>query len=361
TVERYKRLSAGGWGIVYLEAIAADERGKARPGQLVLSDKNIDSFKRLADAIRAAAEPAPLIIFQLNHAGRYALKPLFAYHSELLDPTWNITPDMREATSAELDEASEAMAGAVVRAALAGADAIDLKCCHGYLAAELFRPANIRTDGYGGSYENRTRFFKAMLGAARAAAAENGVLFGARVSMQECFAGGIASGGPDGLEFDPSELDLFLSELGAAGASFTCETAGIPYLDPFVVRPWAKQENRDEALSLHHKLTAHVKRNHPGLAVIGAGYTLLGPGFAETAARNINKNEIDFIGLGRQSFADPETPKKLFGGDAVSVKWCKGCKTNNCSALLRGRAVTGCVIYDDFYKERLAELRNSAK
>jgi 2,4-dienoyl-CoA reductase-like NADH-dependent reductase (Old Yellow Enzyme family) len=359
TIERYKTLAAGGWGTIYVEAISPGERGKSRPAQLVLNEKNLDSFRRLADEIHAAADPPPFVIFQINHGGRYAIRTMFAYHSALLDPTWNIAPDSPPASTGEIENAASSSAAAVRLAALAGADAADLKCCHGYLAAELFRPANTRTDKFGTTYENRTRYFRTMLDAAAAAAKDNGLIFGARISLHERIPGGIGSAGADGLRFDPSELAPFVSELRDSGGSFVCETMGVPYLDPFVVRPHAGQENREEILKSHHEMAAWVKTGFPSLVTIGAGYSPIGPDFIRIAEKNISEGRVDVIGLGRQSFADPDTPKKLFNGDAAAVRWCKCCKRNNCSTLLLGRVPVGCVIYDSFYSRQLEKLKQS--
>lgn len=360
TIKRYERLSTGGWGIVYIEAIAPDERGKARPGQLVLTEENLDSFKSLVSRIRAASPDPPLIIFQINHAGRYALNPTLAYHSELLDPTWNIPPDMPEATTDELDAAARACAGAVRLAAASGADAADLKCCHGYLAMELLRPANTRTDKFGGSLKNRLRFLEILLDAAQEVSGPH-FFFGSRISLLEGFPGGFGSGSKDPLAWDTSELFPLLMTLMSAGAAFVCGTLGVPYYNPELVRPWKNYDEKLKVAAMHHRLCAWVKENFPSLAVISAGYSPLGEASPDTAGENISRGLVDAAGFGRQSFADPEMPLKLLRGDTDSINWCKGCKTNNCSFLLRNRVPTGCVIFESFYSLQLKKLKKEQK
>lgn len=350
TIERYRRLAAGGWGIIYVEAIAPAENGKARAGQLVITKENIDSFRRLTDSIRAASPEPPLIIFQVNHAGRYGLSPLVAYRNEILDPTWKI-PAERPATEGELSEAAEACAGAVKLSKTAGADGADLKCCHGYLAIELARPANRRDDDFGGAFENRTRFLKRMLGAA-AEVADKDFFYGTRISVMEGIPGGVGDApGATGTFSPEADAAALVDLLVESGSSFICETAGIPYYNPELVRPPAKHEKRDEVLSMHHDFSAWLKSRAAKCAVIGAGFTLLENDFLGKAGEMIERNQLDAAGFGRQSFADPETPLKIMNGDGKSVKWCKGCKKNNCSFLLRSGVHTGCVIYDDYYKE----------
>jgi len=353
TLERYRRLAAGGWGTIYIEAVAPSERAKSRNRQLVISEANLDSFRLLIDNIRDAAEPAPFIIVQVNHAGRYALKPLIAYHSEPLDPTWNIPPDMPAATTAELDTAAAETAAAIRLASRAGADAVDAKCCHGYLAAELLRPANTRNDAYGGCFENRARFLDTLLSAAAAAERETGALFGARVSLHENFAGGIGSAESDPTEIDGDAVKQIIEHIDASGASFICETMGVPYFNPEKVRPYRGCDDIDGTVIDHFVLAGLVKFFAPNLISIGSAYSILGPEFPENAETTISLGMADLVGLGRQSFADPDTPKKVLAGDFDSVRWCKACKRNNCSALLRSQKEVGCVIYDDYYKKLL--------
>ncbi|HOY62460.1 MAG: NADH oxidase [bacterium ADurb.Bin236] len=357
TIERYRRLSAGGWGVVYVEALASCERGRCRPRQLMLSKRNLDSFKRLSDAIRAASDTPPFIIYQINHGGRYALRPLVSYHSEILDPTWDMPEGGATASTAELDEAADATAETVKLCASAGADAADLKCCHGYLAAELFRPSNNRDDKYGGSLENRLRFMDALISAGAEAARDDGLIFGSRISIQEKFPGGIGSSGPDGTAFDFSGVAPLLERLKAAGAAFVCETMGVPYYNPETTRPQAGRPGLETALAEHHGMAGWVKSFNPAFAVIGAGYTSLKAGCVERAAKNIIAGDVDIIGFGRQSFADPDTAVKLLSGDAARVKWCAACGKNNCSTLLRAKAPAGCVVHDRAYRAELKKIQ----
>ena len=60
----------------------------------------------------------------------------------------------------------EAFGEATKLAKEAGFDAVDIKCCHGYLLAEL-SSAYTRPGNYGGSYENRTRLLKHSIQAAK--------------------------------------------------------------------------------------------------------------------------------------------------------------------------------------------------
>ncbi len=354
TIMRYKNLSAGEWGIVYVEAIAPSANGKARKRQMVMSEENLDSFKRLVDEIKVSSDPPPFVILQINHAGRYGLAPMIAYHSEVLDPSWHGVGDITPATADELDAEAARMANAIRLAAQTGADAIDVKCCHGYLAAELLRPMNNRQDKYGGSDENRFRFFNALLEAAAEAERDFGTMFGARVSLHEHFPGGIGSIGPEGIEIDRAAVNDIVFKLKSYGAAFICITMGVPYFNPEFVRPYAGQKNKSDVLNYFGRLNEFVRGADDDIMVIGSAYTSYGHMFRLWAEL---QTAADIKGMGRQSFADPLFPKKLFGGDEESIRWCRCCKRNGCATLLRSNKEVGCVVFDDYYKKQLKQIK----
>ncbi|MFH1538920.1 MAG: hypothetical protein ABIH66_08160 [bacterium] len=363
TIERYRNLARGGWGVIMLEAIAPSEGGKSRNRQLVLNRKTLPGFSRLIDAIRREDDRV-VVIIQLNHAGRYALRPKIAYRHQELDSWKGITPDTPVLTDKELDEIKKEMIELAECAAESGADGADLKCCHGYLAIELLRPANRREGNYGGTFENRARIISGMLEALKKPIEKKDFIVGSRISLYEGFEGGLGDDDADDHTVDAplcDDLTSLLSMLKAGGASWICETAGNPYLNPDIVRPHKKDTGRFATMELHHRLAARVKAAFPEFAVVGTGYTLFGVDFRQVAEKNLASGMVDLIGLGRQNFADPETPKKILNGDEESVRWCKTCPKNNCSYLLRSHMEAGCTINSDYYREQLKRLKAKEK
>ena len=69
---------------------------------------------------------------------------------------------------AEIGDLVKAFADAARRADDAGFDVIEIHAAHGYLLHQFLSPlANRRTDAYGGSFENRTRFLTEVVDAIR--------------------------------------------------------------------------------------------------------------------------------------------------------------------------------------------------
>lgn len=355
TIERYRKLARGGWGVIMLEAVAPSEGGKSRERQLVLDKNTLSEFSRLIEAIKKVDDEVVLFI-QLNHAGRYALEPKIAYHHETLDLWKGISAGTPVLTDKELDGIVAEMIELAECAAESGADGADLKCCHGYLAIELLRPLNQRGGAFGGPFENRARIISGMLEVLKEPIEKEDFLVGSRISLFEGFEGGL---GDDDADDAPlcDDLNSLLSMLRAGGASWICETAGNPYLDPDIVRPHKKDPDRFSTMDLHHRLAARVKAAFPEFAVVGTGYTLFGVDFRQVAEKNLASGGVDLIGLGRQNFADPETPKKILNGDEAAVRWCKTCPKNNCSYLLRNQMEAGCVINNEYYREQLKKLK----
>src|SRR5205807_2749138 len=72
-----------------------------------------------------------------------------------------------EASRFDLDRIKADFLAATQRGAIAGFDWLEFHCAHGYLLSSFISPlTNQRTDGYGGSLENRCRYpvevFRAM-------------------------------------------------------------------------------------------------------------------------------------------------------------------------------------------------------
>src|SRR5271166_5168548 len=171
----------GGAGLVTLEASAVLPEGRISPADLgIWKVDHIPELQRIARFIQSQGARAGI---QLAHAGRKAsMAPPLA--GERLLPAeeggWQpaapsaVPFASSYAVPRALDEAGiaeicRAFALAAQRALAAGFDYIEIHAAHGYLIHEFLSPlANTRTDAYGGSFENRTRFALEVVDAVRA-------------------------------------------------------------------------------------------------------------------------------------------------------------------------------------------------
>ena len=167
TIRRYRRFAEGGSGVIWFEATACCEEGRANPRQLWITEKNLDTYKRVVEEIREISRKKngfePLIIMQDTHSGRYSkphgkAEPIIAYNNPVFEGDKPI--DQSCIISDEgLDQVKENMISAALLAEKAGFDGVDMKCCHRYINSELLSAYN-REGRYGGSLENRTRLLR---------------------------------------------------------------------------------------------------------------------------------------------------------------------------------------------------------
>lgn len=344
TLNRYVKLAQGQWGVVVVEAISADPRSLARVNGLIMNKNNLDSFKRLVDAYKTE-NPDGVLLFQLTHSGSKTGK--FSRQVTMYEDPSN---DMHVLTSAEVEEIRQMMIEASYLSKEAGADGIDFKMCHGYLGAEMLRPANTRADEWGGSFENRTRFMRSSLTELKESIGQDGFILGSRISMYEGVRGGCGTMAADSLIEDLTEMKQVIAMMAEAGADYVNVSAGVPGVTSEVTRP----TNPSRYFYLHHFRYCKEARKAAGdMKVIGSAYTILKEEALDYGKENIDKGFVDLIGFGRQSFADPHFPQKLLQGD--SVQYCTAC--SGCTRLMVNQLHDGCIVYDPYYREMLKQLR----
>lgn len=357
---RYLNLAEGHWGVVIVEALSVVEESVARPNGLILNRKNLDGYKRLVDAFKQKA-PDTLLFFQLTHSGRHS-GPFSRRVS--LYPAGDALEGTELLTTDEIARIRDRFIEAALLAEEAGADGIDFKLCHGYFGAEMLRPGNTRDDRWGGSFENRTRFIREVVKATLAGRRSRNFLLGSRISMYEAIRGGCGTAGPDEIIEDLSEMLRVVSLLKEIGMAYVNVSAGIPSLTAEITRP----TKLSQYFVYHHfRYAALAKRTAPELAVIGSAYSVLtsikGMEGLVWAEENLSKGYVDFVGFGRQSFADPLFPKKLEQVDQLTktdrIHWCTTC--SGCSRLMASGWNDGCVIYDPYYRELFKELNAASR
>ncbi|HKB41652.1 MAG TPA: NADH:flavin oxidoreductase [Gemmataceae bacterium] len=195
TFRRYRRFGAGGAKLIWGEATAVLEEGRANPRQLLIDEQTAPDLERTLRECRQAhrdafGDDSDLVVgLQLTHSGRYSYRrPLLAFHDSVLDPRTPLPADGLpvgrqtaggdRATGRTVDTTYPLLDDDYLRrlvdhyvaaARLAhriGFDFVDIKQCHRYLLSELLA-AKTRPGPYGGSLENRTRLAREIITALR--------------------------------------------------------------------------------------------------------------------------------------------------------------------------------------------------
>lgn len=359
TLARYRKLAEGGAGIIFLEALTITRESRARKMQLGIYDKTARRLEKLIREMKAINSES-LILMQITHSGRLS----GASFSRVVSAYPTGEADVHVLTTGEIDEIGNEFARAAVIAQQVGADGIDFKQCHGYLCAELLRPANTRQDRFGGSFENRTRFFAETASKIKSAVGKSSFLLGIRFSVYEGIMGGFGTPGPEEVMEDLSEPRALARLVEKIGFDYINVSAGIPAITPEIVRP---SKNYPEGVYRHFGWAGAIKKIL-SIPVIGSGYSYLKEGnndlkdadpkkrsFKHWAEKNLVQGTCDMVGLGRQSLADPLFAKKILSGRISEINYCLTC--GGCSILLRSQAQAGCVVYDEYYKKILKEVQ----
>ena len=168
TFRRYRRFASGGSALIWFESAAVVPEGRSGPRQLMLTERNLDVWRRLTEETRCSAQAEGCgevtLILQLTHSGRYSRPqgrpaPVVAQCNPVLEAAMPEMPQAEPVSDDALARLEEAFVATAALAERAGFDGVDMKAVHGYLVAELLG-ARGREGRYGGAYENRTRFLK---------------------------------------------------------------------------------------------------------------------------------------------------------------------------------------------------------
>lgn len=184
----YTSLARGGSGLVIVEASAVSPEGRITPNCLgIWNDEQVTHLRDIVTAIKAAGSVPGI---QIAHAGRKASANIPWEGDDHIpaghDKAWQpIAPSAKafggdlaripsEMTIADIKRVQNDFVIAAQRALDAGFEWLELHMAHGYLGQSFFSPhSNLRTDEYGGSFENRSRFSIEMLSAVREVWPEN--------------------------------------------------------------------------------------------------------------------------------------------------------------------------------------------
>jgi len=383
TFRRYKRFAQGGAGLIWFESTAILPEARSNPHQLLLNDSTEPAFAELLRMTKDRAiqeygiHHEPFCVLQLNHSGRFSKpegvrKPLIVVHHSALDKVVNIDENYPLLEDGQLKCIQENFVKSAKLAYKAGFDAVDIKSCHGYLILELLG-AKTRKGEYGGSYQNRTRFLKETIELIKQEVPQ--LIITTRLNISNVIFSennwGISKNNNSGeWEIDLSEPKRLVKELDDLGLSLINATAGIPYFNPHVNRPYDRPikegcpepEPPLKGVERMFKFAHQIQEEVPDLPIMGTGYSWLRQFGGAAAAANIEKGYHSLAGFGRQAFAYPNFARDLLEkGQMKDKKCCITC--SRCSQLMVWGSKTGCVVrdadlYANVYKEASAVSKN---
>lgn len=324
-VAYHKARAEGGAGLIILEAARAHISGDSgRPAIRAYDDACIPGYRRIAEA----CHPFDCKVFaQLSHPGREmhiaadGTQAVAVAPSSIPNERFHVMPrEMPLSLIADIINGFEAAANRIHQA---GLDGVEVVGSHGYLVAQFFNPrVNVRTDKYGGSFDNRMRFAREVLNAVRRGAGPD-LVVGMRLSGEEKDHGGL-----DGVEC--LEVARALSQDGVLDylnvtAGTSAGLAGSMHIVP--------------AMSFETGYTAPLAadvRTKIDIPVFVAG-RINQPQIAEQI---LASGQADMCGMTRAMIADPCMPKKAMAGNTDDIRACVACNQACIGHMLNGYPIS---------------------
>ncbi len=287
--------AVGGAGLVFTEATAVEPRGRISAADTGLwNDRQAEAWARVAHFV-AAQGAAPGI--QLAHAGRKAssarpwqgggpVAPESGGWETVAPSALPFAPGYsapRALTIGEISPLVRAFRAAAARARDAGFQTVEIHAAHGYLLHQFLSPlTNLRSDVFGGSFENRTRLLLQVVEAVRGEWPEKLPLF-VRLSTTDWV--------PGGWDVEQS-IELARALKKCAVDVVDCSSGGavpdakVPMAPGYQV-PAAERVRRDAQI-----------------ATMAVGL-ITDPQLAD---RIIREGQADLVALGREELRDPHFP-----------------------------------------------------
>ena len=240
-------------------------------------------------------------------------------------------------------------AAAANRAREAGFDGVELHYAHAYTMAGFLSAQNDRTDGYGGSRENRVRLPLEVYREVRNRVG-NDYVVGVRFLADEVIAGGSRV----------EDAIYYAKEFAAAGFDFLSLSKGGKFEDaqqPKVgqaVYPYTGQSGYECMPTVLSDEIGPFGRTVPLVVAIkrevnNAGFNTPivatgGISTFEQAEEILRRGQADIVGMARQGLADPDWFVKVRLGRGDEVRRCT--YTNYCEALDQAHRPVTCKLWD---------------
>ena len=297
----------GGWGVIFTEQCEMHHTSEITPFiELRLwEDKDIPMLRKMSDTMKSygALAGIQLAYSGVNGPNLYTREVPMAVSAQPIRTFTNDPVQARALDKSDIRDLRRWFVNAAKRSKLAGFDLICLYGAHGFGIFQHFlsRVTNHRTDEYGGSLENRSRFAREVVADIRDAVGDTMGLT-MRVSLDETI-GDLGFSNAEVREF--VEMNRNLPDLWDL-AHGTWEDCSGP------------SRFKEEAAQVALVSGIRELTDRP---VVGVG-RFTSP---DVMAKMVRSGTLDFIGCARPSIADPFLPKKVEEGRVEDIRECIGC------------------------------------
>nr|WP_228023490.1 NADPH-dependent 2,4-dienoyl-CoA reductase [Aeromonas veronii] len=295
----YAERARGGVGLIVTGGIAPNLRGRLVPhGSQLSFPWQVSKHKKVTSAVH---QEGGKIALQILHAGRYAYHPFSLAPSALKAPISPFKP--RAMSERQIRGTIRDFAATAALAKAAGYDGVEVMGSEGYLINQFIcERTNKRTDGWGGSSENRMRFPVEIVRAIRDRVGTDFIII-FRLSM-----------------LDLVEQGSTLEEVIALGKAL--EAVGVTLINTGI--GWHEARIPTIATSVPRGafswVTAELKK-HLKVPLITTNRI----NTPEVAERILAGGEADMVSMARPFLADPEFVIKAAENRADEINTCIAC------------------------------------
>lgn len=297
-----RKLAEGGVGINTVSFAFVHASGRHLRKQIgIHTDGAVPGLAELAKGVQEGGARA---FIQIAHAGPHANRLYSGGQS--IGPSVMVNKkggECRAMTTGDIEEAIGWFADAARRAKEAGFDGVCLHASHGYLISSFLSPLyNRREDAYGGSLENRARFFVEVFRAVRREVGAHYPII-TKMNSEDRAAGGMSASEmvETALIFQKEGIDAIELSVGVNADAGEADVSSPP-VDP----------KTPEEEGYFKKAAALYKKGVTAPLILVGGFRSL-----EGCERTLEAKEADFIALSRPLVREPDLIKRWERGDTA--------------------------------------------
>jgi len=320
----YQRMAAyfeerakGGVGLIVTGGIAPNRQGWVAPFSSRLTNKRVArKHRKITEAVHKYDGK---ICMQILHSGRYGYHPLAVSASNIKSPISMFKP--KALTERGVQNTINDYVKCAELAKYAGYDGVEIMGSEGYLINQfIVKRTNRRTDGWGGSYENRIKFPLEIVKRTRDKVGSDFIII-FRLSMLDLVEGGSSW----------DEIVQLAKELEKAGVTIINTGIGwhearIPTIATMVPRgafSWVTKRMMGE-VKIPLITTNRINTPEKGEQILADGHA-------------------DMISMARPLLADPYFVNKAKDGKSNEINTCIGCN-QACLDNAFNRKIASCLV-----------------
>jgi 2,4-dienoyl-CoA reductase (NADPH2) len=313
----YAERARGGVALLVTGGIAPNEAGCLAPGAAKLNTEDeLIKHQIVTDAVHREDGK---IAMQILHAGRYAFHENLVSASAMKAPINIFKP--RALSEKEIEEHLSDYVNCACLAQQAGYDGVEIMGSEGYLINQfIVSKTNNRTDGWGGSFENRIRFPVEIVRQTREKIGPDFIII-YRLSMLDLVKNGSSW----------EEVVRLAEKIEQAGATIINTGVG-----------WHEARVPTIATAVPRAAFTWVTARLKGLVSVPL-VTSNRINTPEVAEEVLARGDADMISMARPFLADPDFVKKAAAGRADEINTCIGCNQACLDHIFLGK-ISSCLV-----------------